>query len=891
MTHCRSLSRWSVVAVVLSVTATVAWSSLLTWGSFLGGPTDNHGVAVAVDEAGNLYVTGHTRDNFPVTAGAYQTTYGGGNRDAFVAKISADGSTLLWATYLGGTDTEQGDGGTDIAVDGQGLVYVTGFTMSSNFPTTAGAYDGSYAGGPTTGDAFAAVLSADGSALLYSTYLGGDSDDWGRGIDVDAAGDMYLTGLTNGGFPTTAGAYDVTYNGGLGGVGDAYFVKLSPDGNGAADLLYGTYIGGPLGDTGNTIDIDAAGVAHIGGFTMGGFPTTGGAFQTASAGPAGDGFVTKIKAGGPGNDLLYSTYYGGSGTDAVTGLEVDGQGDIFFAGTCGSGAGFPFTAGAFQTSHAGGTYDAFAAQLTPAGGGAADLVYGTFIGGSGDEYPVGEYVHNGVGIALGCSDMVYVHCITQSSDFPTTTGTYDNSLSGGDDGTIVKLDFGGNGAADLLYGTYLGGGGEEHWYGIAVTGTNDVAFVTGATSLDYPGSTQPSDFPTTAGTFQPAYGGGYEDAAVTLAGFTDFGDAPDTYGTTIAANGPRHVLGPLRLGVAWDAEPDGLPSAGAVGDDVTADWPDDEDGVLFLGSSPISGGPYFLPYQAGEYGAVTVTVTGGSGWLAGWFDWNLNDVFDNPSERAVFQAVAAGTFDIEFTVPAFPATLPGITHARFRLAPVQADVANPTASAAVCGGEVEDYGAIPIPVELSSFSATPVDGGVELAWVTQSESDNLGYHIYRATDSGGEYIKITEDLIPGAGNSSTDQHYRYVDDTVVAGATYSYMLGDISFSGVEARHGPVTVSVPAVVSELYLRQAVPTPILTTGEIHFGIPAAGKTKLALYDIAGREQGVLINSTMEAGLHSITLNRADINGQHLGAGSYILKLVTESGVASRTIVIAD
>jgi hypothetical protein len=573
----------------------------------------------------------------------------------------------------------------------------------------------------------------------------------------------------------------------------------------------------------------------------------------------------------------------------VTGIEVAGDATIYFAGTAGSTAGFPFTPGAFQTSHGGGIYDAFAAQLTPNGGGTADLLYGTFIGGSGDEYPVGEFVHNGVGVALGCNDMVYLHCITQSSDFPTTVGAYDNTLAGGDDAAIVKLNFGGNGAADLLYGTYLGGGGEEHWYGIAVTSIDDVAFITGSTSLDYPGSTQPSDFPTTAGSFQPVYGGGYEDVAVALAGFTDFGDAPDTYGTLIGSNGPRHVLGPLRLGIGWDAEPDGQPSLGAIGDDIAMDWPADEDGVVFLGSSETSGGPYTLPYVAGQFGAVEVTVTGGSGWVAGWFDWDLSSVFDNPAERAVFQAVTAGVHIIEFTVPS--TALPVHTYARFRLAPLQGDVANPTATAPVCDGEVEDYGDVPVPVELSSFSATPVDGDVELTWVTQSESNNFGFHVYRALSVEGEYARITDMPIPGAGNSVTEQRYSYLDETVIAGETYFYVLADISFGGVETRNGPVAVSVPAVVSELYLRTAAPTPIRTTGEIQFSIPAAGMAKLVLYDIAGREQGVLANSALEAGMHSIGLDRENIQGQRLGAGSYVLKLITDSGVASQTIVIAD
>lgn len=868
---------------------------LIRWSSFLGGTLDDHGSAIESDSNGNLYVTGHTRSSdFPASIGAAQTVYGGGGRDAFAAKLSADGTTIIWCTYIGGTDTTWGDAGSAIAVDAEGAVYITGLTMSPDFPTTAGAYDLTYGGGTDSGDAFVIKISSDGSTFLYGTYLGGPDDDWGRGIDVDAQGDVYVTGLTNGGFPTTAGAYDVTYNGGVGGVGDVFFVKLSPDGSGAVDLLYGTYIGGMLAESGNAILADESGVAHISGFAMMFFPVTTGAFQTSFGGGTGDGFVLKIAPlGGGSSDLIYSTFFGGTDTDAATAIDIDGEGNIYHAGTTASSAGFPLSGGAYQTTHGGGTYDAYVSKLNPAGNGASDLLYSSYLGGNADEYPVGEFVHNGVGLELGCDDMVYLHAITQSSNFPTTQGAYDNNLSGGDDAALVKMNLGNNGASDLLYGTFLGGGGEEHWYGIAVTQNDNIGMIFGSTSLDYPGSTQPSDYVTTAGSFQPVYAGGYEDVAVSLAGFTDFGDAPDSYGTTIAANGPRHILGTLRLGAGWDAESDGQPNAAATGDDGGADWPfpGDEDGVLFLGSSASSGGPYSLPYVPGQFGAVQVTVTGtGSGWLSGWFDWNTNGIFDNPSERMVFQAVSPGLITIEFTVPA--SAVPAVdTYARFRLGPEQVDVSDPTATAVVCGGEVEDYQDIAVPVELSSFSATYMNGVVRLEWVTQSESENLGYHVYRSESVDGEFLRITDDMIPGAGNSTSENRYSFDDETVIAGHTYHYTLGDISSAGIEVSHGPVSVSIPLATGELVLETTVPSPITETGIIRFSIPEAGATRIVLFNIAGQQLRQLFSGHLEAGIHTISFDRANESGIRLRAGSYVLELISTSGTLSRTVIIAD
>jgi hypothetical protein len=246
-------------------------------------------LGIAVDGTGAAYVTGLTdSSDFPTTLGASDTTYNGGG-DAFVSKLNSTGSTLAYSTYLGGSSSDEGFG---IALDGTGAAYVTGLTASSDFPTTLGAFDTSHNGAL---DAFVTKLNSTGSALLYSTYLGGSSSDlggteldYGSGIAVDGTGAAYVTGQTRASdFPTTLGAFDTTYNGGQ----DAFVSKLNSTGSA---LLYSTYLGGSRGDSGSGIAVDAAGAAYVTGLTgSANFPTTLGAFDTSYNGN-GDAFVTKL---------------------------------------------------------------------------------------------------------------------------------------------------------------------------------------------------------------------------------------------------------------------------------------------------------------------------------------------------------------------------------------------------------------------------------------------------------------------------------------------------------------------------------------------------------------------------------------------------------------------
>jgi hypothetical protein len=293
-----------------------AAGSGLVYSTYLGGGGTDGGSGIAVDASGNVYVTGSTGShNFPTTAGAFQTTYGGGFADVFMSKLNPDGSALVYSTYLGGA---RGDVAFSAAVDTSGNAYITGYTGSSNFPTTPGAFQTTFGGGGPDGDAFVSELNAAGSALVFSTYLGGSGDDTGHGITVDASGSAYVTGGTDSSnFPISPGAYQTTCPGG----GSRAFISRLNVGGSA--LLYSTYLCGAsfgsFGQGGNMV-VDASGNLYVTGTAFSNFPTTPGAFQTSSS-DFFDAFVTKLNP--TGSAPVYSTLLGGSFSDAGSSIALD----------------------------------------------------------------------------------------------------------------------------------------------------------------------------------------------------------------------------------------------------------------------------------------------------------------------------------------------------------------------------------------------------------------------------------------------------------------------------------------------------------------------------------------------------------------------------------------
>jgi hypothetical protein len=382
---------------------------------------------------------------------------------------------VLYSTFLGGSDLEKG---VAIAVDGSGSAYLLSQTDSTDFPTTAGAFDTTSNG---LHDVSVTKLNATGSGLVYSTYLGGAADDVPAGIAVDGSGNAYLTGHTaSSTFPTTSGAFDTT----LGGTDDVFVTKLNASG---AAPVYSTYVGGSGFDGGLGIALDASGNAYLAGNSNSSdFPTTSGAFQ-ASLGGSYDAVVTKLNARGSG--LAYSTYLGGSKDEEGRAIALDGSGNAYVAGRTDS-SNLPTTSGAFDTS-SNGSLDMFVTKLNASGSSAA---YSTYLGGGGND--------RGRGIAVDGSGSAYVTAFVSSSDFPTTSGAFDTSYNGNRDATVTKLNAGGSG---LVYSAYLGGTGEDQGNAITVDGSGSAYVV---------GNTASSDFPTTAGE-DTTYNGGLADGFVT----------------------------------------------------------------------------------------------------------------------------------------------------------------------------------------------------------------------------------------------------------------------------------------------------------------------------------------------------------------------------------------
>lgn len=328
-----------------------AAGSALSYATFLGEDGDEQGDAIAVDGSGNAYLTGYTEaEAFPATSGAFDFVYNGG-RDVFVAKLNAVGSSLHYATFLGGSGDEQGTG---IAVDGSGYVYVTGATESDGFPTTVGAFDVTPNGGY---DAFVAKLNKTGSSLVYATLLGGGGEDIGSDIALDGSDHVYVTGATESdGFPTTAEAFDVSRN----GHDDAFVAKLSASGD---VVIYSTFLGGGAGDAGTGIAVDGSGHAWMTGYTQSAdFPTATEAFDPTFNGSY-DAYAVRLNS--LGSALSYATFLGGGGYDSGSDIVMDGSGSAYLTGDTWS-ADFPTTAGAFDPT-SNGQMNAFVAKLNPAG--------------------------------------------------------------------------------------------------------------------------------------------------------------------------------------------------------------------------------------------------------------------------------------------------------------------------------------------------------------------------------------------------------------------------------------------------------------------------------------------------------------------------------------------
>ena len=430
----------------------------IQYSTYLGGTNYELGYAVAVDSSGSAYVTGTTGSvDFPTTAGAFDRSLSGAGSNAYVAKLTPAGNALVYSTYLGGTTGTTTASG--IAVNADGQAHVAGDVGGLNFPTTAGAFQRVLHGGF---EAFVTRLNAQGSGLVYSTFLGGDFDDFAREIALDAQGNALVAGDVHSATPDphfpTRNAFQPTYGG---GDQDAFVTKLNPSGSG---LVYSSYLGGGddinlNDDWGEGIAVDPAGNAYVTGFTFSlDFPTTPGSFQPALRGSL-DAYVTKVT---PTGAIAYSTFLGGGARDYGWDIATDPAGNAYLTGETES-ANYPTTPGAYKRK---GTFDATVTKLNPSG---SALLYSTLLGGTDED--------RAYGIALG-GDRAFVTGWTKSLDFPTV-GAFQSSYGGGlQDSFVTSVNSTGSG---LVYSSYLGGANWDEGRGISVDSAG-AAYVTGATT-------------------------------------------------------------------------------------------------------------------------------------------------------------------------------------------------------------------------------------------------------------------------------------------------------------------------------------------------------------------------------------------------------------------------
>jgi len=478
----------------------------LVWSTLIGGSVKSGGSfdfvrGMAVDEVGNVYIANKAlNEDYPTTTGAYDETQNG-KIDVAISKLSDDGSTLVYSTFIGGSSDDEVKG---IVIDQSNNVYVTGMTGGNNddendFPTTSGAFDEAYNG---NSDVFVSKLSSDGSKLFYSTYIGGQYSEYGHAITLDDSNNAYIAGITisdqnTNDYPTTAGAYDETFNGGY---YDIIVSKLSSDGS---EILYSTFIGGDGEDYAFGITIDKLNNIYIVGGTYiegGGptnYPTTSGAYDRFNH-DWEDIIVSKLS--NDGSTLLMSTIIGGESNERANGIALDDSNNVIITGYTNS-KDYPATKGTYDDiMNELYIYDVFVSKLSNDG---SALAWSTFIGGKYNDFANG--------IVLDKSNNIYIAGETvgnignETYTYPTTENAYDRTHNDNIDVMVSKLSSDGS---TLLYSTYIGGNGNDKCYGIALDKSEKV-YITGLTSSKH------IPFPTTSGAYNEVHSNSVFDVFVT----------------------------------------------------------------------------------------------------------------------------------------------------------------------------------------------------------------------------------------------------------------------------------------------------------------------------------------------------------------------------------------
>ncbi len=456
----------------------------LVYSTFLGGLNLDASEDLIVDSYGNVYVAGWTDSrDYPTTSGAYSRTYRG-VCDIFVTKLNPSGASLIYSTYIGGSGSDYAN---TIVLDSMGNAFISGYTRSSNYPVLQNAYDATFNGSLYSSDAFITVLSPTGSSLVYSTYLGGNSSDWGEDLAISPQGWVYVIGGTwSEDFPTTNNAWDTTHNGYI----DAFLSIININ---TSSLIYSSFIGGSQWERGTSITLDSSGEIYVCGCTNSSdYPTTAGVYDGTYNGDY-DVFITVFNTSSP--SLVSSTFLGGEYGEGglagkITILEGP-SGKIYIGGNTNS-VNYPTTSGAFDDSFNGG-FDVFVTVLDHY---LSSVLYSSFLGGASNESAI---------IGVDISENIYVAGSTESPDYPTTTNAYDASYNGFEDVflTILNIE-----NSTLLYSTFIGGSSSDGTSSIFVRPSHTTYI------LYLGGSTKSRNYPTTSEAYCTS-NNGFIDAFVT----------------------------------------------------------------------------------------------------------------------------------------------------------------------------------------------------------------------------------------------------------------------------------------------------------------------------------------------------------------------------------------
>jgi len=771
---------------------------------------------------------------------------------------------LISSTFLGGSDI---DGGYSLALDSEGSVYVTGYTRSSNFPTTPGAYDETHNGEDY--DVFVSALSSDLSELLYSTFLGGSSGDWVWSLALDSEGSVYVTGETSSSnFPTTPGAYDETHN----GERDVFISALSSD---LSELLYSTFLGGSDEDGGWSLALDSEGSVYVtGGTESSNFPTTPGAYDETHNGEDYDVFVSALSSDL--SELLYSTFLGGGRDDFGYSLALDSEGSVYVTGGTQS-AYFPTTPGAYYETY-NGWGDVFVSALSSD---LSELLYSTFLGGSGSD--------RGISLALDSEGSVYVTGRTRSDNFPTTPGAYDETHNGEDYDVFVSAlspDL-----SELLYSTFLGGSGYDVGRSLALDSEGSV-YVTGGTQSAY--------FPTTLGAYDET-NNGWADVFVSalssdlseLLYSTFLGGRSYEYGFSLAldSEGSVYVTGWTRS-LYFPTTPGAYDETyNGEGDVFISKFESLVVSVEENHGPPISG-DWKVPTHFGEF-VFTVNPDGThiTKLVVTWRDWRCGGV-----TRSGYQTSTPGApgwsisnRNRQFTIVITTSILRNekmTIKGKFETGKQAWGTWSEVVHGTTCSG---NWGPVTLPDQL--LLAYPGNGDIVevpddkieviLGWNASQPLVNK-YHLEIARDVNFTDVVFTNDEVTDTFYVFTDieenqtYYWRGRAKNEVGWGQYSEVWSfKILIVGVEDR-----VELPEVYS---IMQNYPNPFNPLTVIRYSLPVTGHVTLKIYNVLGTEVATLVNEEMMPGIYEVTW---DASG--MSSGVYIYRLQAGEYVESRKML---